>query len=128
MNRFTRIHFVVIVLILALLACQIQPVDLPQSSPTQDLNSIIAQTANAAMTMTSLVSTSIPQETLTPSQTATITLRVTETPSPTSVITNTLQVPMISVSVSTNCRNGPGKVYDYQSALIVGDVVEIFCA
>lgn len=126
MDRFNRIHFAIILLILAMIACQIPSVEAPQPFATQDINSIIVQTANAAMTMTALVSTSIPQETLTPSQTATITMTATNTPSLTSVITNTLPPPMISVSISTNCRNGPGKVYDYQSALIVGEVVEIF--
>ena len=42
------------------------------------------------------------------------------TPTPT-----TSSVPYISVSVSTNCRTGPGKVYDYVGALIVGEEAEI---
>lgn len=49
----------------------------------------------------------------------TITLTQTMTPSPTDA------QPMISVSVDTNCRTGPGKIYDWVGALLVGEEVEI---
>jgi hypothetical protein len=32
---------------------------------------------------------------------------------------------MVSVSVDTNCRTGPGKIYDYIGALIVGETAEV---
>lgn len=32
---------------------------------------------------------------------------------------------MITVSVATNCRNGPGKVYDYEGALLIGETTEV---
>ncbi len=35
--------------------------------------------------------------------------------------TPTLGLPMVSVSADTNCRSGPGDVYDYLGALIVGE-------
>jgi hypothetical protein len=34
-------------------------------------------------------------------------------------------IPLISVSVATNCRVGPGKVYDRVGALLVGQVAEV---
>ncbi|MBI3158206.1 MAG: hypothetical protein HYZ26_01230 [Chloroflexi bacterium] len=45
------------------------------------------------------------------------------TPEPSA--TSTQGVPMISVSVDTNCRVGPGNVYDYKGALLVGEKAEV---
>src|SRR5512135_1880635 len=33
--------------------------------------------------------------------------------------------PLISVSVDTNCRRGPGQVYDYLGGLMVGETAQI---
>jgi len=55
----------------------------------------------------------------------------TETPSPTFAVTATVtltptpEVPTISVSMDTNCRKGPGTVYDYIGALLVGETAEV---
>jgi hypothetical protein len=35
-------------------------------------------------------------------------------------------IPQISVSVATNCRVGPGKIYDRVGALLVGEVAEVY--
>ncbi len=40
---------------------------------------------------------------------------------PTASVTPTLGAPMVSVSMDTNCRFGPGDVYEYQGALLVGE-------
>ncbi len=58
--------------------------------------------------------TSLPTFTVTPSATPTITM----TPTP--------EKPMLSVNVDTNCRVGPGGVYDYLGAILVGETAEIF--
>jgi len=55
----------------------------------------------------------IPQFTQTPS----------ETPRPT--LTFTPEVPTVSVSVETNCRTGPGTVYDILGVLFVGQTAEV---
>lgn len=60
--------------------------------------------------------------------TATHTVQVaTVTPSQTPLPTNTFtpSVPMVSVSVNTNCRLGPGKAYELLGALLVGEQAEI---
>jgi hypothetical protein len=44
---------------------------------------------------------------------------------PTVTVTPTLGPPMVSVSVDTNCRFGPGEVYEYQGALLVGEQATI---
>jgi hypothetical protein len=65
-------------------------------------------------------------ETATPTSTPALpTLSPTATLSPTPIFTTTPLVPQISVSVATNCRVGPGKVYDRVGALLVGQVSEV---
>ncbi|MCB2202828.1 hypothetical protein KQH56_02360 [bacterium] len=54
-------------------------------------------------------------QTLIPSMTLTPT--ITQTP--------TLDTPVVTVSVDTNCRTGPGKVYDYIGALLNGESAEV---
>ncbi|NOY99866.1 MAG: hypothetical protein GXP40_11825 [Chloroflexi bacterium] len=47
------------------------------------------------------------------------------TPTPTITLTPTPSIPMVSVSVDTNCRTGPGKIFDYVTALLVGEKAEV---
>ncbi len=72
----------------------------------------------------------VPSTGTVPSSTATLTptLTPTFTPTLTPTATNTAVplTPMISVSVATNCRVGPGKVYRMVGALLVGDVVPVY--
>jgi hypothetical protein len=55
-----------------------------------------------------------------PTLTSTVTLTVTP------VFTSTPLVPLISVSVATNCRVGPGLVYDRVGILLVGRTAEVY--
>lgn len=101
-------------------------------APTEDLNFLgtavmstmisgATQTAAAGITATPLISPS-PLATSTPevpSATPSATL------SPTPIFTATPVVPLISVSVATNCRVGPGRVYDRVGALLVGQTAEV---
>ena len=47
------------------------------------------------------------------------------TPTPTAIVTTTPSAPIVSVSVGTNCRTGPGKVYDIVGGLRVGENAEV---
>ncbi|MFN8412814.1 MAG: hypothetical protein U0Z26_10535 [Anaerolineales bacterium] len=126
MQKIKPIHSFIIFLLFAGLACSetAQPVVIPTQVPGA-LNTIIVETAVAAMTQTVQAlpsSTTIPTETLTPlppTDTPTI------TPTATFPFTPTPEVPIISVSVATNCRNGPGKVYGYEGALLIGQTAEV---
>jgi hypothetical protein len=60
-----------------------------------------------------------PTLTFTPSATPTFTM------TPTITFTPTPDKPMVSVTVDTNCRVGPGKVYDRVGALLVGEEAEV---
>ncbi len=103
--------------------------------PTQDTNAIYtaaAETVVAGLTqsVTPLATHELlPTVTLTsfiPSETPTITLTPTQTITPAPIFTSTSFVTLISVSVPTNCRIGPGKVYPRQGALLVGETAEVF--
>jgi hypothetical protein len=67
----------------------------------------------------------LPTETTVPSPTFTETMIPTQTLTPTITLTPTLAVPMVSVSVDTNCRTGPGQIYDYIGALLTGEMAEV---
>ncbi len=61
------------------------------------------------------------QATPSPSQTPEPSL----TPSPTITLSPTPDTPMVSVSIDTNCRRGPGKQYDIIGALLVGESAQV---
>jgi hypothetical protein len=103
------------------------------ATPDQNVwNTAIAQTVEVALTQTQqaglsptplVLITDTPSMTFTP-EPPTITPTVTLTFTP--IFTSTPLVPLISVSVATNCRVGPGRVYDRVGALLVGQTAEVF--
>jgi hypothetical protein len=128
MRKPTPILLSVTVLLVLSLACGLPAI--PVTGPTPDastLGTAIAQTMVSALTRTAVAAAPI---NLANSQTAAITLTPTFTPSatlsPTPLYTATPLVPLISVSVNTNCRIGPGQVYDRVGALMVGETAVVF--
>ncbi|MGD8404598.1 MAG: hypothetical protein PVJ21_13125 [Anaerolineales bacterium] len=105
-----KILIVGLVLILGLSAC-----NLPSQAPgTATAESDIMATATAlALTFAAQGSqpaaTEIPSSTPLPTNTATL------------AFTSTPTVPMVTVSVNTNCRTGPGIIYDLIGGLLVGE-------
>ncbi len=87
---------------------------LTQNMPTATLSATLESTAT--FTFTTEPPTVTATETQTPTQTLTATLEYTPTP----------LIPLISVSTPTNCRNGPGKVYGMEGALLVGEYAEVY--
>lgn len=128
MPSVVRRTLFVSVLVLAILACNL-PVS---TAPTQDPGAAYtsaAQTVAAAVNQTLVLVptqplpaslTPQPGETFTPQPTFTATL------SPTPSFTATLSTPLLSVTVDTNCRVGPGKIYDYLGGLYVGQTAEVY--
>lgn len=130
-----RLWLSITILFILSLAC-VLPTAPP---PTQDINALgtlVMQTMVAAATQTSQavmpvdsVESPLPSATLlVPTATLespTATLIPSSTPTPLPVFTSTPVVPQISVSVATNCRVGPGRVYDRVGALAVGQVAEV---
>ena len=122
MSIITRRSLFAGILILTLLAC-----NLPNLAPTVDPS--VAQTM-AALTVAAIVSqrqTAMPSPFATPISTLSPTDTLTPIPtlSPTPLWTSTPTAPRLSVSVDTNCRVGPGKIYDRVGALLVGETAEV---
>lgn len=113
-------HLAAAVLLIASLACS-------QSAPASPadpnaLNTSIAQTIAARQT--EAVLSNPPTATFTfASETPTPTLE--PTPSETPDFTATPSTPTISVSVDTNCRTGPGAIFERVGILLVGETAEI---
>ncbi len=113
-------------LIILLVACAAPPTALPPAPDINQLNTAIAQTAAAAVTQSMQASSPTSAfDILTPSPTFTPSFTPTLSPTAGSIFTPTSEAPLISVSISTNCRNGPGKIYGYQSALLVGQTAQV---
>lgn len=125
MLKLKPILLSVIVLLIASLACSLP------GTPTQEpniLGTAVAETISAGLTQNA-AEPIVPITGLgTPTFTATPevpTISPTATLSPTPVFTSTPLVPLVSVSVPTNCRVGPGKIYDRVGALLVGETAEV---
>lgn len=93
-----------------------------QNAAEEDVGDVSSETPTAVPTYPTLTSTWTPEPTFTlpPTLTLTPTLSPTPVPSATSLMT------MISVSVPTNCRVGPGKIYQMVGALLVGETVQVY--
>lgn len=125
MTKKHNLSLVALAMSVALLACA-----LPPASPVQqqDIGTAVVQT----LTAIAIQNPSQPpaQATLVFTETATLLPLPTPSPSPTfspiPFYSPTSAVVLVSVSVPTNCRSGPGKVYDYRGALLVGETTEVF--
>jgi hypothetical protein len=113
------------VLILAILAC-----NLPIAAPPADPGAVFtaaALTVAAAVNQTLVpLPSQIPLASPLPSVPPADTFTPLPTLSPTPVLTSTPSIPLISVSVDTNCRVGPGKIYDLLGGLLVGETAEVY--
>jgi hypothetical protein len=138
MSKNTMIFLAVGALMLAFFTCAgigayiytTMPIYNPNVAETQ-----VAQMINAALTQTAQAQAQIPTMApiVLPSSTPTSpfvppppTPIPSATPPPPIIFTSTPVIPQIWVSVDTNCRVGPGKVYDRVGYLLVGQVSEIY--
>ena len=124
MRKSAPILLLVTVLLIFSQACTVPGIS---TSDPNSMNTAIAQTIVVGLTQTAgavipidMVNSPIP--TFTPELP---TFTPTATLSPTPAFTATPVIPQISVSVATNCRVGPGKVYDRVGALLLGEVAEV---
>lgn len=88
-------------------------------SAEEQAQTMIAETLAAGGTTPQVTNDSLPSPTITE------TISPTNTIEPTITLTATQDKPMVSVSVDTNCRSGPGKIFDYIGALLVGEKAEV---
>jgi len=101
-----KIIIVGLILILGLSACNMPFQALPD--PLEEAESAVTATL-VALTAAQPTATETPSSTSLPTQTPTITLTFTPT------------VPMVTVSQNTNCRTGPGVIYDLIGGLLIGE-------
>jgi hypothetical protein len=131
MSYSSRVSLTMIILSIVILACAMPAITLQDSGA---ISTSAAQTVIVGFTQVAVLtvlSPAIQEPTLTfTPESPTIALTPTETPTqtltPTPIFTFTPLVPQISVSVPTNCRNGPGKVYKMVGALLVGEVAQVY--
>ena len=109
-----------VILLIASLACSQSAPVAPQDPNA--LNTSIAQTIAVRQTEAALNNPATATFTFTP-EAPTLTLEPTLSATPD--FTPTSETPMISVSVDTNCRTGPGSVYKRVGILLAGEVTEI---
>jgi len=125
--RSTYVLIMVTVGLLALSGCNL-PTAGEDALQTRIAGTVAAENLAQAPVGTSDVQPpgpDIPIPTLTATLSPTVTLSPTLTLSPTITLTSTLEAPMVSVSTSTNCRTGPGTIFDIVGALMVGEQAEV---
>ena len=129
MSNSIRISLATITLSIVILACAIPAITLQDPGA---ISTTAAETVVAGFTHTALLeilspTSPEPSLTFTPEPpTLTPTITETGTLTATLTLTSTPSVPQISVSVPTNCRVGPGKVYKRVGALLVDEVAEVY--
>ncbi|MGB7876010.1 MAG: SH3 domain-containing protein [Anaerolineales bacterium] len=137
MSYTSRLSLTIIILSIVVLSCALPAITLQDSGA---ISTAAAQTVVAGLTQVAASVEAFPTlqqptltftpepPTLTPTFTETPTQTLTATPifTSTPIFTFTPIVPQISVSVPTNCRIGPGKVYRMVGALLVGETAQIY--
>lgn len=120
MFKLSPLRIIVIVLTVGAAACA--PIGMTATPNPNLVNTLVAQTLAVIQTQSAQAGIP-PSATFTPAPpTASPTITFTPTPE----FTATPSVPLISVSVATNCRVGPGKAYDRVGALLVGETTEVY--
>jgi uncharacterized protein YgiM (DUF1202 family) len=126
----SRIYSIIIIAILAI-SCASCNLPGQEGAPGQPNIQDTAVFATAqAMVQATLAAMITPTEpyTETPAVTNTVPPPVfTDTPTlePTTAFTPTPEIPQVSVSVETNCRTGPGRIYDWIGSLREGEKAEV---
>ena len=105
-------------------AAQTVIADLTEAAPLATLSATLPPAPTFTLEPPTATSTQTQTAIFTPTQTPTATF--TPTLTSTVTLTPTPPIPQISVSVPTNCRNGPGLVYDWEGALLVGKVAQVY--
>ena len=136
-KKFFILLFVVIPL-LVISGCSTPADDDQEVDLEQLVETFIAQTQQAQQQIEAIVTQTMaamptsdeekapveePSPQASPTLIPTATATATEAPLPTATATSS--VPLAEVSVATNCRTGPGKIYDWVSVLPVGRQVEV---
>ncbi len=125
MLKLKPLFLLVLLGLVTSLACSITGAVAPTPDPgwvnTAVAGTLLAVSSQMSQQVIPVSGQALATMTFTPAQ-PTITPTLTLVPS----LTFTPGQPQISVSVATNCRTGPGKVYDRVGALLVGEAAEVY--
>jgi hypothetical protein len=123
-SKLSRLIIVVILLAASALACGFPGA---MSEVAQDSDAVVATRVAATMAVGGMAE--VPEGAALPPASSEATPPPATTPTitqtPTDTLTPTPAVPMVSVTVNTNCRFGPGQLYEYLGALLEGETAEI---
>ncbi|MBW6466338.1 MAG: hypothetical protein K0B06_07545 [Brevefilum sp.] len=124
-----------VMLTLSLPACSLFDPGETALSSEQLAQTAIAQTVAVEQQVQTLVAQTLatsgqidegqPEATQVPEPTSTDAPEPTITPTATITLTPTPEKPMVSVSVNTNCRTGPGLQFDLIGSLLIGEQAEV---
>lgn len=128
-KKLFRLPHLLIMILLILSACNF-PGESQTSTPSalsqvDMVNTMVAQTVAAAVSNATLLTPVKEQPSDGTPVPLTHTLQPGETMTPTITLTSTPDKPMISVSVNTNCRTGPGTSFEIVDGLLVGEQSEV---
>ena len=126
-NKFLLIT-VSVFIIVTLTSCSLTGAPGGGSQPSQEPTSFFETQVAEAVASTFTAQTAIVDALVsTQAALATPTAQFTFTPSftPSAAFTSTPSVPMVSVSIPTNCRSGPTTAYDLLGVLNVGESAEV---
>lgn len=138
-SSVTIISILLVVLVLSLPACGGFSTGEPALSAEERAQTIVAETLAVEHYVQTVVAATlavssppeveqaepVPEVIEVPEPTATEAIATPIVPTATEAYTPTPGVPMVSVSVDTNCRTGPGQLYDMIGALMVGEQAEV---
>ena len=123
-SKLSRLIIVVTLLVVSTLACSF-----PGMMSEVEQDSAVVVATRVAATMAAEIVAEVPEGAALPPASSeappppATTPTITQTP--TETLTPTPSIPMVSVTVNTNCRFGPGQVYEYLGALLEGETAEI---
>ena len=112
-NPKIKSFFLPAVFLLGILACS-------KPSPQSVKNTLPSQPVTNTASVIPTATTQLPTATV-----MLISATATAAPTLTPTIAPTSSIPMVMVSVGTNCRAGPGIIYDLVDGLMVGEQAEI---
>jgi len=119
MNSKPSVKLILLILLLASLACSLSGVVSPNPQTESDLQTAVANSlAQTAAFQTSVAQAVFGTEQVTWDARETVIIEETVTPA--------TGYPLVSVSQVTNCRSGPGSTYEWLGSLGIGVQVEVF--
>ena len=113
-------------LLLAMLACDAPFQRQVAVEATETMQALATRVAGTEASMGAAADAGVERPPASDAESETeMTAEASATPTPSETPTATPCVPMVSVSVDTKCRTGPGSAYGYLGALLVGERAEV---